>query len=192
MGKVPFWAPQDGQYNRKAVDESLWSKVKVAGIMLPGICVLTGEMGNKVDTVPVPGSDGDTMTHLGYDPAQVEVTIQLWTKDQLALYIKLVKEHLRPRQLGASKEPRPVTVEHPALEIFSIRALYLMRITLPSPSGEPGVFESKLTFTEYFRKVEHHQKKSKAKKVDGAPVGGNASIIGLPTAIKPSAAPPKP
>lgn len=190
MGNTPFWAPHDGQYNQKAADEALWSKVKIAGVSLPGICVLSGAMGNKVDTVPVPGTDGDTMTHLGYDSARVEVTITLWTKAQLALYVKLVREHLRPRKLKPNQEPKPVTVEHPALEIFQIRSLYLMEIGIPEPSAKvKGAYESKLTFAEYFREVT--KSKSKTGKVDGAPIGANLGIGGIPTAI-PSGSPPPP
>lgn len=172
MGKVAFWSLNGrndaGVYMRDVQDLSPWNVVKIAGTPLPGRAAVRGSLGNKVDRKKVPGQDGDTMTHLGYEPAKVEVTLVLWSEDQLRAFEKIVPI-LRPRKLPGNQEPKPVTVYHPALEIYGIRALFLMELGLPEPGQAAGTYEVKIQFAEYFKEVEKNNVTKGATVAKGAP-----------------------
>lgn len=142
MGKVPFWA--DSPFP--------WQQVRINGETLPGIATVTGDVGRKVDTAQAPGNDGGTFTHLGYEPAEVEVKLVLATPEHLEAFTRLAPT-IRPRK--GEKSPKPVNVYHPALELLGIRSLFLMKIGIPEPGSVKGTYEVKLGFAEFI--PEYHR-----------------------------------
>jgi len=171
----------------------LWDTVKIGKYTLPGIATPRGTIARKVDTADVAGEDGATQTHLGYDGAEVEVTLVMWTQAQWDTFTTLARE-LRPRK--GEKNPSPVEVIHPALTALQITNLTLEKISIPEPGAVKGTMESKLSFIEFIPEKKRASKKGKIgsktgnKSAEEAVAGinpGDVSITGIPTAFAPSA-----
>jgi hypothetical protein len=143
MAKTPFWADSP----------RIWDTIVIAGHKLPGKATPTGELGAKVDMQAVPGKDGASMSHLGYDPAQVDVTLTFWEEAHLREFEALVPI-LRPRKGAPAK---PVSVEHPALALYGIRALHVMKLGLLEPGQQSGTYEVKIQFAEYYPEATRNQ-----------------------------------
>lgn len=134
-GGVPFW------------DDSpdAWDQVVLAGIVLPGICVLTGDIEQKVDIKKPAGSIGGRTTILGFDLAKFTVTVTLWTPAHLADW-KLLMRALKP--LAQAGQPQPTSIYHPSLEMVSVRAVTIVKIGLLQMES-PGFYTSKLEALEF-------------------------------------------
>lgn len=61
---------------------SAWDKMTIAGRDVPGHVVVFGRNTRRVDDPAVAGLDGARLTHLGYDPSEVDITVTLWTPGQ--------------------------------------------------------------------------------------------------------------
>lgn len=73
MDFSPFWED----------DPDLWDTVYLANVALPGLARVTATHGRKLDSKSPAGSDGATITDKGFKPATVEITLRIWTKEQL-------------------------------------------------------------------------------------------------------------
>lgn len=146
---VPFWGDSP---------ES-WNTVIIGGIRIPGIASISGKAFEvRADKKSIPGEHGEKMTTLGREPCDPEITLKLWTPQQLKDFLTIVKLFLPKshRQL-----PPPVDVIHPALAIFKVRSLRIMSCTFPEEK-EKDVFELKLKCREFVRGTGTKPKTDKA------------------------------
>ena len=92
MPTAPFWEDTPDP----------WDQLILAGRPVPGISTVSGRAGRKVDTRSPPGGDGARIRDRGYDPAQLEVEVRVWTLEQLQDLTSLL-ETIHPR--GANPSP---------------------------------------------------------------------------------------
>lgn len=142
---IPFWGD----------DPDAWDTIFFAGEAAPGLAKVTGEVKNRVDKKMLPGTNGAKMTHIGYEPAEVDVELRLWMPEQLKAFADLVKQ-LRPRR----NSPPPVTVNHPALALYEIRSAQMLSIGLPEYDDHADCYRVKMKLREY---VTSGNQKSKVK-----------------------------
>jgi hypothetical protein len=165
---VPFWSDSP----------DAWDTVVIAGRSLPGICKMKGKIVRRVDRKNSTGTNGATITYVGDDVAEFEVTVRMWNDTHLASYAALIA-FLRDRQspddangLGAtiasgassklvvklnekrgySKFPMaPVAVEHPTLTLYRVRAAHILEYSFPEPVGEAaaGIYEANIKCIEH-------------------------------------------
>jgi hypothetical protein len=102
------------------------------------------------------GNSFASLTNLGYDPTEIDITITLWTPGQLADYEALLAK-VQPKPLppkstifatnpatGAAttvvvtNKPTPVSVYHPNLAIMGVTAFYVHDIGLLVPGPQVG------------------------------------------------------
>jgi hypothetical protein len=182
VAKVPFW--EDAPF--------LWQQIKVAGVYLPGTAVVTGSVGRKMDSQQSPGSDGSTMTQLGYEPAKVSIKLTLFFPEHLERFIKIAPV-LRPRK--GEKNPPAVPVVHPSLTIMGIHHLHVMSIGIPEPGAIKGTYEVKIEMAEFIPERHRRNRVAKPKVATGATAGGSIDLArefggrkpGVPTASTASA-----
>jgi len=134
---VPFWGDQP---------ES-WDRVILGGQELPGLAEVDGEISQRLDRKKVPGQNGETVTHLGWEPTAVDITLELWTAEHLRRFVELA-DIIKPKfQKGP---PKPVDIYYPALEAFRIRAVTIVKCSLPKPrSRGADIFVVKMKALEF-------------------------------------------
>jgi hypothetical protein len=127
VGAVPFWGDAP----------DAWNTLIIAGRKVPGIAKVSGAAYDiRVDKKTVPGEHGEKQTTLGREPCDPELEVKLWTAEHLKAFLNIVRLFL-PRAGGAL--PPPVDVVHPALAMFKVRSLRIMKCSFPE-EREPGVF----------------------------------------------------
>lgn len=174
--KVPFWGDAP----------DVWNRVKIASLTLPGLCQMSGSIKRRVDSVTTPGKDGKTSTHLAYGGATFDVTIFMWEEVHLEKFLQIAEE-LRPRKGEAPA--KPVSVYHPTLEAYGIRACEVMEIGLIEDGPQEGVKQVKIHFEEYIPESQ----RSKVTKGTTTAKGAAKTGAAVPTPpAKPSASPPGP
>ncbi len=77
-----------------------WDVLKLGGRTVPGITEITGRAGRKIDIRSPPGGDGARVRDRGYEPAQLEARVRVWTKAQLEELHELLAE-IHPRRISA-------------------------------------------------------------------------------------------
>lgn len=136
----PFWDSADVPQERAQdeYDYNSWDKVVLAGTEAPGLATVTGKKCHRLDKKEAAGQDGAVQTHLGYQPAEVDITIRLWTYAQWVAWQELVPS-IQPKPGKAT--PKPIEVYHPALAAMSIHTLYVAEIGLPRDVQPRGTKE---------------------------------------------------
>ncbi len=144
--RIPDWSPGStpGTVPGALTD---WDKLVVAGQVMPGRAILTGDRGQKLDVKKSPGSDGSTVTNTGLDNGNIQVKFLFWTREQVDAWGDWVKI-FEPKP-GKSR-PDPVDVYHPALALAHIKSLLPQKVGIlqPEPSM-PGVLSVTVRFMEF-------------------------------------------
>lgn len=143
----PFWDTEG--LPEELSPPSAWDVVLFAGKPTPGIAVVSGRNGVSLDKKKSPGTDGATITALGYEPAEVDIAIRIWTAAQWAAW-----QQLRPVLTARPNKgkPQPLQVYHPALADAGIRSLYVREIGLPRDIQPKGTKEILIRCSEWLPK----------------------------------------
>lgn len=165
---VPFWSDSP----------DAWDTVIIAGRALPGVCRMKGKVVRRVDRKNSTGTNGATVTYVGDDVAEFEITVRMWNDVHLSTYAELLA-FLRDKQSpddanglgstiatgsssklvvkvnekrGYSKFPMaPVAIEHPTLTLFKVRAAHVLEYSFPESVGDAsqGIYEANIKCIEH-------------------------------------------
>lgn len=102
----------------------------------PGICEVAVNKPRAVDKKKPSGDDGARITVHGVNAADVEISILIWTPEQLR-HLDRLWPILFPR--AAKGSPPAFDVQHPLLKRHDIKALQFIDGAGPSPGPSPGV-----------------------------------------------------
>lgn len=139
MGLV---APWDGADAAQAIDSpDVWDRATIAGIEVLAPVRVSGAISRKIDVKHAPARNGAKVASLGREPARFELTITLWTEDQLDQWYTIAL------LLWADGEPRSVDVVHPALDLYGIRKAIAERLGFPD-RREKGLYEVRVSMIE--------------------------------------------
>lgn len=131
-------------------DPDVWESITIANTRFPGNCRLKGKIADKKDRKSKPG--GTTIsTHYGYAPAEVEITLRLWTADHWSLFQNVIVPLVRPKPNAGP--PAAYEVSHPALEVYGITKLEFIEADLPCQSGEVDIYEVNIKAREWLPPV---------------------------------------
>lgn len=122
---VPFWND----------DPASWETVYLDATPLPGLCWLNGKVGIRRSKKTIPGKHGSKVVTYGYEPAQLQVRMVIWTGDHLQRWNDLLQV-LRPKISRGM--PGVVSIGHPSAAMYGITQVKVMDITLPE-QDEPGM-----------------------------------------------------
>jgi hypothetical protein len=135
-------------------------------MLLPGISTVRGSFKQKWDKRHVSGANGKTFTSLGYDPADIEIKVELWEPEHLVTYSavlarlkpkikKRLREMTKQEQDALAKARKTkghedaVVVEHPALAMLQVRTCIILSISVPQHEGK-GIYSSTIRLEEYY------------------------------------------
>ena len=169
---TPFWDPAANIQSEQVyggagpVPEAIgrdqwsqWDRMTLAGIDVPGWVHVAGNHTRRTDERKVAGVNSATLTNLGYDPAEVDITVTMWTPRQWSDFesklLPIIKPRVQPatiaatlltsntliispasggsQQVTVTVSVRPVDVYYPSLAAYGIRSLYIRAIGLPIP-----------------------------------------------------------
>jgi hypothetical protein len=139
---VPFWGSGSEEFKRPGVDE--WDTIHLAGIQMPGLSRIDGELKRMVDKKKASGVNGVRVTHKGFDAAEFTIVTRLWARTHLSEFQKIVAL-FRPK---GSKAPKSVDCYSPALEILGITSVEILSIGFPHHVGQ-GIYEVTLKCIEW-------------------------------------------
>lgn len=154
---APFFGPQAqgsfGDFTFGAYQPEInkaaftaWDKIFIGSTELTLVRSVRCHKAGKVDNKGSPASSGAQPSHLGYEPAEVELTLEMWTRDQQKAWESIIPA-LQPRHGKAP--PKPVDVVFPSLAELGVRKLYPERIGALEPTGRNGLFRVQIWFTEF-------------------------------------------
>ncbi len=85
----------------------------------PGICNVSVRRGRGIDRKKSAGSDGERLTFKGINNADIEISITIWTPDQLARLQDLWRILQPPLGKG---DPQAFDVKHPQLQFLGVKS----------------------------------------------------------------------
>ncbi len=155
---------------------SLWETIYFNGQRAPGLCRVRGGRRRRLDSKTAFGSSGSAVTSGGYEPAEFQITLRLWSAVHFSRWCALVNvlfpratlpqpTGLAPQQtgfvatIGPQQPPIPlastpadvsisaVKVMHPAFQSIGVNDVYVEDIRVPEHIGNL-IFEVTIDVTE--------------------------------------------
>lgn len=97
---IPFWDDAPGA----------WETLSLGGVTLPGLASVSGRVARKMDTRSRAGADGATVRDRGYEPAQIEIHVKVWTAEQLEQLTNVLAT-IHPRNVTQPTTPNQSRAE---------------------------------------------------------------------------------
>lgn len=124
-----------------------WDTIVIGGLTFAQTKItIDGTPGYKFDVKPAPGLDGARETPIGYEPANLVITIDLWNLDLMVAWSALIGTY-KPKP--SKTKPVPVTIDHPWLRMYGLARFYVVKTPIPKSSG-PQAYEGAVHVLEYF------------------------------------------
>lgn len=145
---VPYWdTPPEALYPSDPNGFDPWDTIYFAGKRFPGIARVRTKKSRRVDVKEPRGQDGATMTSTGYKPAEIDITLSIWTQDQLSQLQKQMQIILPAA--GAKGTITAVTVYYPALAVLGIGSIFIFDVDALEPSSPKGMWSMKIHCREW-------------------------------------------
>lgn len=122
--EIPFW-PTD----------TSWNSAVLGGETLPGVVTVECEPSWKLDFQKPKGGDGYKVKDEGYEGAPVEITIQLWRREDLEAFAKILPS-IRPPKKGGQR--KPLEIQHPSAAVAGIQTIAIEKIRIRQPDPKAG------------------------------------------------------
>lgn len=169
VGEVPFWGDSPRPYD----------SMRIGDYYVPGLVRISGKgYEQKLDRKSIPGHKGEKLTQLGRGVAEIDIDIAIWTAqhlEDLEDIIRLVcqESHLVQTQAASDGSavvqgqrfqfkgleqqakyvkklgPPPLDVFHPLLELYGVKKLTFIKMSIPEDKDGDGVYHLKLTAIQY-------------------------------------------
>lgn len=151
----PVFTQADGTlscpgFTGNTYSKNAWDFVTIAGnLKTPGICEVSAPKARDVDKKKPVGANGARTTIHGIDPATVEISITIWTPEQLKQLQNLLPQifpqsNKRPPGVSTTEPwPPAFDVQHPILKAQGIKSLIFTAVEPPTSNGRTRVFKIK-------------------------------------------------
>lgn len=126
-----------------------WEVVVLAGRALPGICTIKGLPTLKIDQKKKGGSDSITFTATGYLPGPLELSCEIWTKAQWAIFQDVAALVWRKPNKKSKPSDLALPIAHPSLALWGISQVIVQGVS----TGKPGQVRQSRIFD--FRLLEY-------------------------------------
>lgn len=161
-GEIPgtFWDPTGGrggnfdcllpdvsQINRLPAFWD-WEVIYMADRRVPGLVQVKFKRAHRVDKKAAGGADNQTITSLGYNGAEVNIELRLWTPQQLVDYQNFTIPSIQPAPGKANARPKSVKVAYPSLAMYGVRSLFVTEIAGPEPTHIPQLWKVAIVATQ--------------------------------------------
>jgi len=123
--EVPFWVTSTLGILDTG-ERSPWDRCKLGPHQLPGLAhvEISKPAERKIDVKSPDGKAKAKLTVKGWEPAEVQITLLLWTPPQLREW-RIIRAELRDP--NDEKESDPQEIVHPVTELEGIRAIMVKR-----------------------------------------------------------------
>lgn len=145
---VPFWDTPPLSLDPSEENFSPWDTISFGGQPFPGMARVKSKKSKRVDVKLSKGQSGATYTFVGWKPAEVEVTLTVWTQDQLNQLQNLLPTILpKPGTLGTNT---PVDIYYPSLALIGIRSVLIFDVEALEPGNPKGSWSMKVKAQEWY------------------------------------------
>lgn len=133
MATIPFWYDEPGA----------WDTCALGVFVLPGRARVTVSRTKPIDIRKAPGQYGATLIIMGSEPAQVSITLTMWSAEQWAAAVSI---------LGAIELPNPkpqaYAITHPVPNSRGVNGVVVQTIAGPNVGSIVGTVEYTLSCLE--------------------------------------------
>lgn len=161
-----------------------WEVIYMAGRRVPGLCEVEFKREHRIDKRAANGVDYQSITSLGYNGADVQIKIRMWTPQQWIDFQAITVPSIQPRPGKPNARPKAVKTEHPALAVWGTKSLFVTHVGGPKPTNIPQAREILITCSDVAPQVQVGTATQKGGGVSSEP----NKFTGQPA--KPSAPPP--
>jgi hypothetical protein len=152
-----------------------WEELYLENLRLPGLIRINGNgFEQRLKTKKAPGRKGAKITYVGSDPANVDITLTMWTEEHLRAFESFIRQFMPNK--GTSV---PLRVNHPALALYNIQALTVLSAGFPVPGGREGLWTVTIKTIEWRNqpsKVETAAGPKKPEHFDIPKLGANSAF----------------
>jgi hypothetical protein len=174
---TPFWDLPAG-YEGKLFADNEWDFVILGGDALPGISVAVAEPGRRSDEKKSNGEHGASLTLYGYLPSKVEITVTIWTSDQLKELDDIVAKIWPPAAKRSADREVALDIVYPAVNQLHIKSVAILAVGTLQPGPVTGSKQMKIKCQEFFPRDKKKATKTLSRtttNVDAALVGGSSN-----------------
>lgn len=153
MAGISYFGSADG-YDAK-LERHPWDVVKVGSYTLPGICEIRGLKSERdKQTLKGAKTDGAKKVWRGYKPAEFEIRVTVWTKEQFEELNSIIEKiWSKPDK----KEPEVYSITHAQCARLGIKQISVVTVL----GLEPGKHED--TMVQTLKVQEHREPKHEVK-----------------------------
>lgn len=187
-----FWDDPPDQLDPSNNTLNPFDVVFIGGVQLPGICRIRSKKHKEYDVKKSKGTQGATLTYVGYNPSEVIVENRIWTSGQLnQLYqmIPMLTPKITQQTPLSDVGNLALDIYHPVLFMYGIFSVVIIGLDPLEPTETKGVWQQRIHFLEYIPKVE---KQNVTHTVNGSQKKYNvkSANLGQPAAQPPPSADP--
>lgn len=135
-----------------------WDTVTLGNQDLPGIATVDIKTKRKLDIKSAPGASGATITDQGYEPADVKISLRMWTREHLGMMEAMLK-FISPK---LSDITTAWDIMHPSTTLHGIVSVYIRGIDGPKRDRD-GTWTLDLDCVEWFPSPKKNQTKTATK-----------------------------
>lgn len=150
-----WWYPSPHQFDGVKYDgeatstENAWDVCTLGSNRLPGLAKLRIRKGRKLDKKRPPGAHFATVTDQGYNPAELELTLIIWTPLQWDTFQDMMPVLEPPATKGYAAPTFDIV--HPAAAVRSVKAIVIEDIEGPFDSSVvKGAMEFRFKMIQFF------------------------------------------
>lgn len=163
---APFWDKEEFRYkgnelddnglsrwNATYLDEKLdasfaWNVCFIERYRLPGIVAIKAQPHRRVDRKLPPHSNREKITVTGYTPADVEITVTMWTPDQWRVF-QSVRDAIWQPPTKSSDDDKAFNIDSVQLSWLNINRIKIVSMSTLMEGSERGVKVAFIKALEY-------------------------------------------
>lgn len=158
LSTVPYWDVPPGSLEPSGLNLHPWDTIFFGGQRFPGIARVKSKKHKRVDVKKKKGESAATMTFVGYGPAEIDVTLLIWTQTHLNDLQQLMPMLLpKPVRPGVATNFSPIDVSFPSLVLMNIRSLIVVAVDALEPASPRGAYSMKISCLEYYQPAKSDQ-----------------------------------
>jgi len=159
-----FFAPGYTVYPPKS-GWNAWDVIYLGSQQLPGIVEVSVRKLRDIDKKKAAGQNGATLTLHGFDPAEGDIKVTIWTPQQFIDLQTMLRAILIP---SGKSQPDPLDVTHPKFQTAGVTSVVPVGIDSIDKGSVQGTMTLTLKVVEYIARS-----KTKAVKTVTKPIGSN-------------------
>ena len=134
-----FWddpqGPDASGMVRDRFSTNPWDYVVLDGRKTPGLVEVLATPAMKFDEKNSAGRHGSSITFAGYKPTKVDISVHIWTDDQLEEMEDLLAL-VWPVVTKKNPQPKAIQVRHPSLNALHVKSIAVLGVSTYTPSGK--------------------------------------------------------